>query len=235
MNQRDPGAVVLDCRRCGAQITAENIDLSTALARCHRCHAVFGFADQLSGANPPPPPMDMPLPHGLTMSESGGRLRLVHPWYRPVMFVALLGCILWNVGFAVWYELAKSPSEIPLVVLLFAIVHMAIGVSITYAIVAGFFNRTIIEADATHLTIRHTPMPWPGNHQVRAGDLQQLFCEEQVDNRSVTYRLSAVLKDGRKLPLVKTLPEPIQALFLEHTLERHLGIVNQAVAGELPR
>ncbi len=235
MNQRDPAAVVLDCRRCGAQITAENIDLTTALARCHRCHAVFGFADQLSGANPPPPPMDRPLPDGFTMSESGGRLRLVHRWYRPVLFVALLACIFWSAGFALWYELARSPSEIPLVVLLAAIVHVTVGVSITYATLAGFFNRTIIEADTTHLAIRHTPMPWPGNREVRAGDLQQLFCEEQVDNKSVTYRLSAVLRDGRKLPLVKTLPEPNQALFLEHTLERRLGIVNQAVAGELHR
>jgi hypothetical protein len=235
MNQRDPGAVVLDCRRCGAQITAENIDLSTALARCHRCHAIFGFADQMSGANPPPPPMDMPLPDGLTMSESGGRLRLVHPWFRPVLFVALLACICWDMTLAVWFEIDVSPSELPLVVLLLALVHVAIGVSTTYAVVAGFFNRTIIEVDTTHLVIRHAPMPWPGNRQVRAGDLEQLFCEEQVDRRSVTYRLSAVLRDGRKLPLVKTMPEPIQALFLEHTLERHLGIVNQAVAGELRR
>jgi hypothetical protein len=234
MNQRDPAAVVLDCRRCGAQITAENIDLTTALAKCHRCHAVFGFAGQLSGSRPPPP-MDMPLPDGLTMSESGGRLRLVRRWFQAILLFPLLFCIFWDTTLVYMYVTAATAPEVDPMAFLFPLVHVAAGLGLTYVTLAGLLNRTIIEAGATHLVIRHTPVPWPGNRKVRAGELQQLFCEEQVMNRSVTYRLNAVLGDGRKLTLVKSLPEANQALFLERALERHLGIPDRVVPGELGR
>jgi hypothetical protein len=234
MNTRDPGAVVLDCRRCGAQILSENINLSNALAKCHQCHAVFDFADQLSGANPKPPAMSMPLPQGLSVSEQAGMLRLEHRWFRPSLFFYLLFCIVWNTFLVLWYMQAGGKVKIEAI---FTIAHVAAGVGLTYWTIAGFVNRTIIGASAHYLTIRHQPLPWPGKQHVAVRDLQQLFCQEHASNlrndTSVSYSLNAVLQSGRKLVLVKRLPEADLALYLEHALEKHLGITNRPVPGEV--
>jgi hypothetical protein len=235
MNTRDPGAVVLDCRRCGTQITAENINLATALAKCHRCHAVFGFADRLSGTKSTPPAMDMPLPEGLAMSERADMVRLERRWFRSSLFFQLLFCIFWDGFLVVWYT--NVPDDA--IAILFPLLHVAVGVSLTYATIAGFLNRTIIEAGTTHLAIRHTPLPWRGNREIPVSELEQLFCEEHVtrnkNGSTTSYSLNAVLQSGRKLGLVKGLPGADQALFIEHALEKHLGIANRPVPGELRR
>ena len=236
MNTRDPGAVVLDCRRCGAQIRSENINLSNALAKCHQCHAVFGFADQLSGGKPKPPAVSMPLPEGVSMSEQAGMLRLEARWFRPMLFIYLVFCIVWNTFLVLWYMQPGNTEDIGA---LFPILHVAAGVGLTYWTIAGFVNRTIVGVSAHYLTIRHQPLPWPGKKHVAVRDLQQLFCQEHVSNvnndTSLSYSLNAVLQSGRKLVLVKRLPEAAQALYLEDAIERHLGITNRPVPGELRR
>lgn len=238
MNTRDPGAVVLDCRRCGAQITAENINLATALAKCHHCHAVFGFADQLSGARPAPRPLDMPLPAGLTLSRRKDLLQLVRRWFRRSLFLQLFFCIAWDAFLVLWYVGAANHARGG-ALMLFASVHLALGVGLTYATIAGFLNRTVIEVGRTHLAIRHTPVPWRGNLEVLVSELQQIFCEEHVkrvmSDLRMTYSVNAVMGNGRKLTLVKDLPEVDQALFLEQALEKHLGIRNRPVPGEFRR
>lgn len=237
MNTRDPGAVVLDCRRCGAQIRSENINLSNALAKCDQCHAVFGFTDQLSGARSAPPAMSMPLPDGLRVSERAGMLRLERRWFRPMLFFLLLFCIAWNGFLVFWYKHVGSDGDILAIV--FPIAHVAAGVFLTYSTIAGFVNRTTVAAGEHYLTIRHGPLPWPGQREIAVRDLQQLFCQEHVtrvkDGTSVSYSLNAVLQSGRKLALVKGLPEADQALYLEHAIEKHLGITNRPVPGELRR
>ncbi len=237
MNTRDPGAVVLDCRRCGTQIRSENIDLSTALAKCHQCHAVFGFADRLSGAKSKPPAMDMPLPEGLSVSEHAGMLRLERRWFRPFLFFALLFCIAWDAFLVFWYTQVGADGDV--IAIVFPIAHVGAGVGLTYWTIAGFVNRTIIGASANYLTIRHQPLPWPGKRDIAVRDLQQLFCEEHVSHSkngtSVSYSLNAVLQSGRKLALVKHLAQADQALYLEHAIEKHLGIDNRPVPGELRR
>lgn len=269
MNTRDPGAVVLHCRRCGAQITAENINLANALAKCRQCHVVFSFADQLPGAGarpkprpgarpkPRPPISNMPLPEGLSISEHLDRLRLVRRWYGFSLFFPLLVCIVWNALMVHWYRDMATYRSAEGMELLALGAATAAGLACTYATLAGIINRTIIEASTTHLTIRHRPMPWPGNRTVPVSELEQLFCQEHVTQLSgppfldaapadrtrtrdrhraspdTTYSLNAVLRNGRRIILVKGLFEAKQALFLEDALERYLCIVNRPVAGEL--
>lgn len=48
------------------------------------------------------------------------------------------------------------------------------------------------------------------------------------------YDLVAVMKSGGERPIVKSLPEPAQSLFLEQRIEERLGIVDVEVGGEYP-
>lgn len=229
---------MLECRRCGAEIPADNVDLGTALAKCRFCNAVFGFADQLSGHKAAPSPMDIPLPRGIEVSEHGDELRLVRRWFTPALFFMLLFCVVWN-GFLVFWYSVTIEGGAPLIFSLFPLIHVAVGVGLTYATVAGFVNRTHITADPGRLRIRHQPLPWPGNRELPVSELEQLYCEEHVsrtrNGTSVSYTLNAVLQGGRKLTLLKRLQDPGQAIYLEHAIEKHLGIANRPVPGELRR
>ena len=87
------------------------------------------------------------------------------------------------------------------------------------------------------LTIRHGPLPWPGNHTLNSADIEQLFCQEKFrqgkHGGSYTYEVHAVLTDGTKKELVSGLDDADQAIFIEQQLEDHLGIEDRRVPGEL--
>jgi hypothetical protein len=94
-------------------------------------------------------------------------------------------------------------------------------------------NRTRIAVENGVLSVRHGPLPWPGNRTIAVAELAQLFCEEVIGNKgSRSYRVSALLKSGRKTQVLRGLGQADQALFIEQALERRLGITDVPVAGE---
>jgi hypothetical protein len=52
---------------------------------------------------------------------------------------------------------------------------------------------------------------------------------------SWTYRVNAMLTDGRKIQLMSGLPESDQALYIEQIIEDHLRIADRPVGGEMRR
>jgi hypothetical protein len=101
----------------------------------------------------------------------------------------------------------------------------------------GFLNRTTIEVSRNQLTIRHGPLPGPGNRDVLGRQFTQLYGEEIVKtnkgSKSYTYDLIALDREGRKIKLLSDLTERDQVLYLEQTLERRLGIEDEPVDGEV--
>jgi hypothetical protein len=79
----------------------------------------------------------------------------------------------------------------------------------------------------------------PGSGAWRKEDLAQLYGEEHVsrgkNGASVTYSLNAMLRDGRRVKMLKGLTERAQVLWLERTLEGRMSIVDVPVTGELQK
>jgi hypothetical protein len=122
----------------------------------------------------------------------------------------------------------------------FPLIHLAVGVLLTYTVLAMYLNRTVLEISEGRLTVRHGPLPWPGNRALDVSEVEQLYCQEKVSrNRqgaaSSTYTVSALLKGGRRVPLLDSLPRRDDALFVEQLVEKYLGIDDRPVGGELPR
>jgi len=242
MEARSPGAAVISCRRCGADVPSENVNLVNRLAKCRLCQAVFSFVDQLEGQASAPPPMERPLPAGIQVEEQGNLLCIVRRWYNHALFFMLFFCVLWDGFLVVWYASfgVMDGGGPTLLFYLFPVFHVIVGVSLTYSTIAGFFNRTEILATPGLLSIRHAPLPWFGNRDLLVENIEQLFCKETVsrgkNGPNYSYSLEAVMRDGRAVRLLKGNSLSVeQVLFLEHAIERHLGIVNRPVPGEMKR
>ena len=230
----------LACSSCGANFRKEDLNFDYGIATCRYCHAVT----KLRLASEPGSPArrerpQVPQPKGVAVEDLGHSLRITRRWFSPVFVFLLFFCILWDSILVFWYTMAvggDAPGPFRLFACIFPILHVAVGVGLTYFTIAGFLNRTVIEAADGMLTIRHGPVPWPGNHNIPTDDVDQLYCEEHIsrtkNGTSTTYRLHAVLKDGRKLKLLDSLEQPDQALFVEQQLENHLRIPNREIAGE---
>ena len=237
--------MALTCDKCGAAFRQGDLDLERGIATCLYCHAVSRLAGVSDSDEDRPaatrekdrPPV--PRPEGIAVVEDGRTLRITRRWFHPMLFFLLFFCIAWDSFLIFWYSMALGVGSGPfsIIAVIFPVVHVAVGVGLTYFTLAGFLNRTSIEAASGELTIRHGPIPWRGNRSIPVDDLDQLYSEERVSRgrqgaTSTTYRLNAVLKDGRKLKLLSGLPEPDQALYLEQAIEEHLGIQDRKMRGE---
>ncbi len=119
--------------------------------------------------------------------------------------------------------------------ILFPLLHVAVGVGLTYTVIAGYLNQTFITLDNANLTIRHAPIPWFGNRIIPIDTIRQLYCKagKIQKNNNATYELWVAFNQGDAKCLL-SLDDPDSVRFLEQQLEAKLGIPNERVAGELP-
>jgi hypothetical protein len=231
----------LSCRDCGAAIPAEDVNIDKGIAKCRACGAVLDVEEALrgpGGATRPQPRPRAPQPRSITIEDLGDGLRLTRRWFTWGVLFLTVFCVMWDGFLVFWYANALRPGA-PLFAALFPILHVAIGLTLTYTVLTGYLNRTVLEVSQGRLTVRHGPLPWPGNRDVDLSELDQLYCEEKISRGrngvSYAYNVCGLLKGGQRLPLLSGLPDRSQALFVEQLVEGYLGIEDRAVGGELPR
>ena len=232
----------LVCPTCGTAVAAEDMNLERAMARCRKCNEVFGFAGQVAGSREPYlgralPRAEVPLPKRFRI-EDGSPFRIIHRWFGPKAFLFVFFTVFWD-GVVAVFVAGIIKGAIPLPVLAFISLHLAVGVGVAYYTLALFINRTAVEVDGDRLRVTHGPLPWPGNRDLGTGELQQLWSRERIsrskNGTSVTYEVHAALKSGSVVQLLTGLDAPEQALFVEQQLESRLGIRDAPVEGELAR
>ncbi|MCK6447327.1 MAG: hypothetical protein L6Q99_13130 [Planctomycetes bacterium] len=228
----------LTCPACRSAISADGLDLARGIATCSHCGALALLP---AGARGTPAFQERPkvsLPPKVSVREFADGVELTLRWFSPVVWFLVFFVIAWDGFLVFWYSIALR-EEAPWIMAVFPIAHLAIGVGLTYFVVATFLNRTTVTATRDRLRVRHGPLPWLGNVELARDDVEQLYCKERVHrgkrSTSVSYDLCARVKSGPTVRVLRSASDAEQALYFEQTLERALGIRDEPVAGELPR
>ncbi|MBI5431720.1 MAG: hypothetical protein HZA52_02700 [Planctomycetes bacterium] len=232
-----PALTALTCPSCRSAISEQGLDLARGIATCSHCGALAllpAAARPAHSAERPP----VPLPERVTVRELADGVELRLRWFTPTVWFLLFFVIAWDGFLVFWYSIALR-DEAPWIMAVFPIAHLAVGVGLTYFVVATFLNTTTVTATRDRLRVRHGPVPWFGAQDLASDELVQFFCKERVHRGKrgthSSYELWARRKQGASLRIVRGGAEADQALFLEQTIERALGIRDEPVAGELPR
>ncbi|GIK43455.1 MAG: hypothetical protein BroJett011_72880 [Chloroflexota bacterium] len=232
----------LICKRCGAKITADNVNMERMVAKCLECNAVFSFADSFAYAGSLEEAyqkFNVVKPKRMQIETLGGDMKITRRWFSPVVFFLIPFCLLWN-GFILVFGfgsfLAADQGGIGAFGLCL-LPHLAVGLFLAYFALASLVNVTEIKINTGEFSTRHGPLPWLGNRRLAASDITQVYCKEKVRHRrrstSVTYEVHAVTPANTTEKLLTGLNEPEEALFLEQEIERFLGIKDRPVPGEL--
>ena len=232
--------VELSCKKCGAPIDSKDIHLGMGLARCSHCSTIFslkkpaesGMTGTTSTKRAP-----VAMPKNIEAFDTGTGLQLTYHWYSAKYIGMIVFTLFWNGFMCVWHAISLSQGAYMMSV--FGLLHTAIGIGVAYFTLAGFLNRTTVTAEMGMLTIRHAPLPWPGNKQLWDEQFEQLFSKEKVSHSkngtNYSYEVHVALRDGEQVKLLGGLDKAEQALFIEQELERYLGIADKPVRGEIPR
>lgn len=234
----------LTCRSCQQPIPPEDINLDTVLAKCRSCHAVFDISGQVSLPKVPEAKLrrgraEFPIPKRFVVEEGSGRLLIIYRWaldFRAIvvlMFVSIFPFTLIGLMLrpSVWNSRKLEEETIPVWGMMVSLLPaLVLGIAIVWSILALILNKTTIQLEGRRLKIQHRPIPWLWNRDVDTTSFDQLYC---VEGDSRRYDLMARCKDGTRLKLVKNLGEVEQALALERLLEKHLGIADRPIRGEI--
>lgn len=231
--------VLLKCPACGSALAAKDLDPARSLAKCAHCGALMSLAPPAAEPGGPRARAEVPLPPSLRMTEVPDGLEIRRRWFTPAVLFLVFFCVAWDGFLVFWYGIAFKTGA-PLIMSLFPLIHVAVGVGLTYSTVATLFNTTRIRLTWSELSIAHFPVPWPGNRSIPREEIDQLYCRRVVsrnnDNGPTTrYELWMAAKDGQARKLLGAGLDEQQALFVEQQIERALGIPDRPIAGEIER
>jgi hypothetical protein len=178
-----------------------------------------------------------PRPREVIVQQRDQSLVFSWRWFSLKYIPMVFFCIAWDAFLCFWYSMALNMDGTPWIMIVFPIAHVAVGVGLTYSTLAGLINRTTLRLDGQKFVVQYDPLPWYGEVNVSVNELEQFYCKESrtsANNRlNYSYQLCAILKDGRKLDMVKNLESPDIAAYLEQQIETYLRIPDQEVAGEM--
>ncbi|HKK17661.1 MAG TPA: hypothetical protein VJ952_03185 [Opitutales bacterium] len=181
--------------------------------------------------------MHVPIPDNIELLDDRGDLVIRRSWRGPHLWFLLLFCIFWNGFLVFWYSAAFGDSNAPLMMKLFPLGHVAVGIGLTYYVVAGFLNKTDVRINPLKVSVRSYPMKWFGNKEVPIDDIKQLYTTEKISNNkngtSMSYTVNILTPAGKQLKLLSGLQAKEQGIFIEKKIEEVLGIEDQKVAGEV--
>lgn len=228
--------IPLKCPNCAAPLRSEDWNLGAGIIKCSHC----GVLSTVPGAAPGfQPRAEIPLPPSITFNQTPLGVELRRRWFSAIVFFLIPFCIAWDGFIIFWYSMAFGDAHSPWIMKVFPLAHVAVGVGLTYFVLATLFNSTSIAATNGRLRVTHGPVPWLGNIEVGGSDISQLFCKELVRNnkngQSYHYEIWAVLRDSTTRKVVGAGLTMEQALFIEQKMERALGIKDHPVPGELDR
>lgn len=199
------------CPNCDRKVAAAGINIADMVGVCSGCDHVFSIRDRFGGAlnneSEPSRPSGVTIEHGV-----GNDVLIRRTWFRPMFIFLLFFAIAWDGFLVFWYSMAlfeKNAGEFQWVAMLFPICHVAVGIGITYYTIAGFLNRSEISISQHGLQIRHRPIPWRGNRELRRDEIHEIELEFSVaenSNTGLQMVVSAHHVDGRQIVLLNNVP-----------------------------
>jgi hypothetical protein len=179
--------------------------------------------------------IDIGIPEGLETKDLGDHREISRRWfsYRTLIITAFAG--FWDLFLIFWYRQAFGGAD--MMAVLFPLLHVAVGIGLTYYVVASWCNRTSISFDREKIIVRHFPVPWRGNLQIDVRDIKQLYAKETKKQNEgsfyYTYQVRAITREGRNILFVGGLSTSEQAVYIEQSLEKYFGIEPQPVQGAI--
>ena len=167
------------------------------------------------------------VPRGISVTQNGPMTRYARRWYTHKVLIGVAGGTLFNGWTFIWFRnwISGTTGAASIWILL---PIMALGLYATYNVLAALLNISVIEVGNGSLTVRHGPIPWPGNRLIEFSRIHHLLFDSKSfyfdTGNLVVYRLYLIVDTDRRLMLVSTGTQKDQALYLFHAMQRHLRL-----------
>jgi hypothetical protein len=191
----------------------------------------------------------------VAISHHGSELEIVRRWFNRrtialTVFVAVLNAMLtfalsktgaFDAGPLAFFDLSglvDSPARLLQFGVLIAVIYY------TYKVVADWLNRTRIVVSRETLSVRHSPVPWPGVGPLTVADIRQFHAIEarsysgggKHQRTTITFEVHAERQDGRSIKLLDGFESSSQAIRVAQEIAKYSGKeIEQGAPNFIPR
>lgn len=168
-----------------------------------------------------------------TISLRDSELVIERRWLdRDSIVPATSRAVLFNAFLAVFFYHSSSLFISPTTgtispAIAIAAILLATGISLVYGVATAWLNRTVIVVTRTTISVRHDPLPWPGNKVISTAGIRQLHVVMSKWGRSVRRRrvftadLIAETTDGQRTKIAGGFKQPDA---VKQAIEKFLSI-----------
>jgi hypothetical protein len=169
----------------------------------------------------------MTVPTNVVCDEQAGHITLTQRWFSWIFVLMVPVCVLLDAAIVGTYALMPK-GDLALAVLLLLLPGILLALWASYYILAKLVNRTVVRVTTSGLSIRHGPLPWPGNQDHPIKQVRKFCCRLHVNRNYAgdvwkTYTLSAILENGRQVDLLRKIGSPGAASILEQQVTNRLA------------
>jgi hypothetical protein len=175
----------------------------------------------------------------VTISQRGSEMVIEWRWLdRSYIAATTLNAVLFNLFLGVLFYYGSSlfaftidgklPPSVPV-----GAVLIATGIALAYDVATDWLNRTVIVVTRTSISVRHGPLPWPGNKVISAIGIKCLHVVVSPWGRKVrgrriyTAKLVVVAMDGQRTKIAGGFKQPQS---VKQAIEKFLSIKSVAPA-----
>jgi hypothetical protein len=169
------------------------------------------------------------IPQGLDLINAMGHQTIRKTWRSWTLLPLAIFAVVWNLFLVGLYSTMFSGDKAPLIALLFPLGHVAVGVGLTYFVIAGLFNTTDINISAAQVEVKIGPFPWRGNKTVRSSEIGEVLVRERRGNKGrVSYAVLYADRRGREQNLATGFAESDQAEYVAEMVSIITGKVAES-------
>ena len=168
------------------------------------------------------------IPEGLDLLPAPEGLVIRKAWLTWKIAPLALFAIVWDGFLIFWYSQVLSRPHPPLMAVFFPILHVSVGVGLTYFVLASLVNKTDILISSSRVRVATGPAPWFGNKEVSVEEITDVIVRVRYGNRgSMSYTVMYADRARKERTLVVSLAESDQAEFVAQTIRDSLGLNSQ--------
>lgn len=175
-----------------------------------------------------PAPTSLPagpaIPERMDILTRMNELVIIRRWRSWQVLPLILFAIAWDSFLIFWYANALSAKNTPWLMVVFPIGHVAVGLCLTYFVIASLFNKTELTLSADRVCVKTAPLPWLHNQTLKASDIRSVWVQRTgKTNGQARFEVRFRNPENRSKKLISGL-DGEQAAFIEHHLNATLGL-----------
>ena len=171
---------------------------------------------------------NMPIPEKLEVIPAVEGVIIRKRWFSLKYIPMAIFAIVWDAFLFFWYTMAITGDNVPWIMIVFPLGHVAVGFGITYTALCGFVNRTDLHVRHNLIEIRTTPLPWLGNKTVPLDAINSVNVRERAGQNGCSYNVMYISHDNREKKLLTGFEFKEQAEYIKMLVDNVLTIKRTA-------